>query len=130
MTEIRIVEHTITVPELKTLAHEFYGDIIKAVVDVRQEIMGAGGEFHSEIERLLTEEKSSRREDTWGINLLLDKTGDDFIEFDSLYPAACCGEPLRKVWKPKVSRVQSLKWQRTSGNHITKRCSSFILSAR
>lgn len=84
MTEIRIVEGTISVAELKELAHEFYGDVIKAVVDVRQEIMGVGGEFHSEIERVLTEEKGSRREDTWGINLLLDKTGVDFIEFDSM----------------------------------------------
>ncbi|RJQ35013.1 hypothetical protein C4568_01670 [Candidatus Parcubacteria bacterium] len=84
MSGIRIVEGTISVPELRSLAHEFYGDIIKAAVDVRQGVMGVGGEFHSEIERVLTEERGSRREDTWGINLLLDKTGDDFIEFDSM----------------------------------------------
>ena len=84
MVETRIIEKTISVPELRALAHEFYGDVIKAVVDARQEILGVGGEFHSEIERVLTEEKGSRREDTWGINLLLDKTGNDFIEFDSM----------------------------------------------
>ena len=84
MTETRIVTDRISVPELKVLAHEFYGDTIKAVVDVRQEIMGAGGEFHSEIEKVLIEKHASQREDTWGINLLLDTTGDDFIEFDSM----------------------------------------------
>lgn len=84
MAEIKIIQDTVSLTELKTLAHEQYGDVIKAVIDVRQEIVGVGGEFHSEIEKLLIENYGSRREDTWGINFLLDKTGDDFIEFDSM----------------------------------------------
>ena len=82
--ETKIVTDTINVAELKELAREFYGDVIKAVVDVNQEVVGVGGEFHSEIEKVLIEECGSKREDTWGINLLLVKTGDDFIEFDSM----------------------------------------------
>lgn len=84
MEKTKIVTSTISIPELRSLAHEFYGDVIKAVVDVGQEILGVGGEFHSEIERILIENNNSKREDTWGINLLLDKSGDDFIEFDSM----------------------------------------------
>ena len=84
MAETRIVTDNINLAELKTLAHEYYGDTIKAVVDVQQEILGVGGEFHSEIEKILIEQHGARRQDTWGINLLLDKTGDDFIEFDSM----------------------------------------------
>ena len=79
-----VVKDTVSIPELKALAHEFYGDVIKAVIDVRQGILGVGGEFHSEIERLLIEDHDAQREDTWGINLLLDKSGNDFIEFDSM----------------------------------------------
>lgn len=84
MEKTKIVTETIHISELKVLAHEFYGDVIKAVVDIEEEIMGVGGEFHSEIEKVLIEEYHSKREDTWGINLLLDKMGDDFIEFDSM----------------------------------------------
>jgi hypothetical protein len=80
----KIVTETMDISELKALAHEFYGDVIKAVVDVGQGVLAVGGEFHSEIERVLIEERGSRREDTWGINLLLTKTGEDFIEFDSM----------------------------------------------
>lgn len=105
MTETRVVTDHISVAELKALAHEFYGDIIKAVVDVRLEITGVGGEFHSEIEKILIEKHGSRREDTWGINLLLDKTGDDFIEFDSminLKPAY--GNRTRSVGDPAIHK--------------------------
>lgn len=70
--------------ELKALAHKQYHDIIKAVVDVAQEILGVGGELHVDIQSLLIEKEGSRGDTTWGINLYLDKTGDDFIEFDSM----------------------------------------------
>jgi hypothetical protein len=84
MSKTKIVAETISRTELRELAHEFYGDVIKAVVDVEKELLGVGGEFHSEIERLLIEEYGSKRADTWGINLLLDRVGDEFVEFDSM----------------------------------------------
>lgn len=105
MAGTKIVTGSISVAELKTLAHEFYGDVIKAVVDTEQGIIGVGGEFHSEIEKLLIEKRGSKREDTWGINLLLEKTGDDFIEFDSminLKPAF--GNRTRSVEDPVVQQ--------------------------
>ena len=71
-------------PELCKLAHEQYGDIIKAVVDVEQDTMGVGGELHVDIQSLLIEKEHSRGDMTWGINLYIDKTGDEFIEFDSM----------------------------------------------
>ena|SRR3989344_3767710 len=82
--ETKIIKDKISRTELKTLAHEQYGDIIKAVVDIKQRIMGVGGELHVDIQSLLIEKESSKGEDTWGINLYLEKTGDDFIEFDSM----------------------------------------------
>ncbi len=82
--ETRIVKDKVTQNELKTLAHEQYGDIIKAVVDVKQEILGVGGELHIDIQSLLIEKENSQGQDTWGINLYLEKAGNDFIEFDSM----------------------------------------------
>lgn len=82
--ETRIVKDNISRAELAALAHEQYGDIIKVVVDVAQGIMGVGGELHVDIQSLLIEKEHSRGDMTWGINLYLDKSGDDFIEFDSM----------------------------------------------
>lgn len=82
--ETKIVKDSITFAELRALAYEQYGDVIKAVVDVTQGIMGVGGELHIDIQSLLIEQEHSRGDTTWGINLYLDKTGDEFIEFDSM----------------------------------------------
>lgn len=84
MTEIKIIKELISRTELKRLASAQFGNIIKAVVDIRQEIVSVGGELHSDMEVLLVESENSKREDTWGINLYLDETGEGFIEFDSM----------------------------------------------
>ena len=84
--ETRIVKDKIALDELKSLAPKTWGGVIKAVVDIEQEIMGVGGEFHSEIETRLIEEEGSARENTWGINLDLNepKGSSNLIEFDSM----------------------------------------------
>lgn len=82
--ETRVVKGRITREELRALAHEQYGDVIKAVVDVAQGIVGVGGEFHVDIQSILIEKEKSRGDTTWGVNLYLDKTGGEFIEFDSM----------------------------------------------
>lgn len=66
------------------MANEDFGDIVKAVVDVTQEIMAVGGELHADEEVLLSEEEGSKREDTWGINLYPKKPENEWIEFDSM----------------------------------------------
>ena len=82
--ETRVVTDGISLDELRALAHEQYGDLIKAVVDIEQGVMGVGGELHVDIQSILIEQNGSRGDTTWGINVYLDKTGDDFIEFDSM----------------------------------------------
>jgi hypothetical protein len=82
--ETRIIKNKMSLAELRALAHEQYGDIIKAVVDVEQGIMGVGGELHIDIQSLLIEKENSQGQNTWGINLYLEKMGSDFIEFDSM----------------------------------------------
>ena len=56
----RIVKNRISRGELKALAREQYVDIIKAVIDIRQEIMGVGGELHVDIQSILIEEENSK----------------------------------------------------------------------
>ena len=70
--------------ELKRIAEEQFGDLLKAVVDVEQEIMAVGGELHADEEAFLIEQEASKREHTWGINLYPEKTSQDWIEFDSV----------------------------------------------
>ena len=82
--DTKIVKEGIMLDELRTLAHEQYGDLIKVVVDVAQGIMGVGGELHIDIQSILIEKAGSGGNTTWGINLYLNKTGDDFVEFDSM----------------------------------------------
>jgi hypothetical protein len=83
--EIRIIKEPITIEELKRIAQERYGDLVKAVVDLQQGIMAVGGEFHADEEVVLMEQEHSSREHTWGINLWPGKKGTaEFIQFDSM----------------------------------------------
>lgn len=84
MTDIKIIKESISMAELKQLAREQFGDVVKAVVDIGQEVMAIGGELHSDMEVLLVENENSKREETWGINLHLNEAKDGFIEFDSM----------------------------------------------
>ncbi len=67
------------------MAQRMFGNLVKAVVDVRRSIMALDEELHSDEEALLIE-NGSVQQDLWGINLYPDfEKGDpDFIEFDSM----------------------------------------------
>ena len=82
---MRIVNSTsrIKLGELSRMAEEMFGDLVKAVVDIRQEMMAVDAELHSDEEAVLIE-KGSDQTDLWGINLYPDLEGDDFVEFDSM----------------------------------------------
>ena len=55
-----ILEKPITRAELSTLAENFYGDMIKGVVDVEQELLALDAELHSDLEGMLLREGSSQ----------------------------------------------------------------------
>jgi hypothetical protein len=80
---MKILQEAVTVDELKSIAANTFGDLVKAVVDVRLGVVALDAELHSDLEALLIE-KSSRQNDLWGINFYPDLSGDDFIEFDSM----------------------------------------------
>lgn len=68
---------------LHTMMPNYFGDMVKAVVDIAQKKMGVDAELHADIEQALLEQ-GSMQYDLWGINLYPDMDGEDFIEFDSL----------------------------------------------
>lgn len=65
------------------MAEEQFGNLVKAVVDVRRGIMAVGGELHADEEALLLEQ-GSRQENLWGINIYFDRSDEEWIEFDSI----------------------------------------------
>jgi|SRR3989338_2596125 len=82
--DIKIIKKSISREEIKKIAREQFGDLVKAVVDVEKEIMAIGGELHADEEVLLMEKEGSKRENTWGINIYPEKSDDELIEFDSM----------------------------------------------
>ncbi|MGH7449246.1 MAG: DUF5674 family protein [Longimicrobiales bacterium] len=79
---IHVVQDRVSRAQLADLARQQFGDMVKAVVDVRRRIMAIGGELHSDEEARLLDD-GSKQADLWGINLYPDEEGD-MIEFDSM----------------------------------------------
>jgi len=75
-------ENKILKGELKLMSENSFGDLVKAVVDIENEIMAVDAELHADQEKVLIE-NGSKQENLWGINLYPDDT-EDFIEFDSM----------------------------------------------
>lgn len=99
---MQILRQPITRQELKELAQNTFGDMIKGVADVKRHILAIDAELHADLERLLLEEGSAQ-EDLWGFNLWVEEEGEDFIEFDSLTNIRSWqGNPSRDVSNPEV----------------------------
>ena len=69
--------------ELRRLAVERFGDLVKAVVDVERRIMIVDADLHADQEAELLA-GGSRQQDLWGINFYPDLPEDDWLEFDSM----------------------------------------------
>lgn len=60
-----------------------HGGLVKAVVDIKRALIIAGVTMHSDGEEKLLE-AGSEQNNLWGINLYLQESGDEWIEFDSV----------------------------------------------
>ena len=80
---IEIVKSQIQRRKLQGMAHESFGDLVKAVVDIRRNIMAIGGELHADEEAMLLND-GSKQGDLWGINIYPSLEADAMIEFDSM----------------------------------------------
>ena len=81
--EIRILKTKINSEDLKKLAKDGYGDMIKGVADIKRKAIALGGELHADAEALLINDGSASN-DLWGFNIYPEKTKEERIEFTSL----------------------------------------------
>lgn len=81
--KIKVVNDSISKDELKEIAKEFYVSMIKGVVDIEQEIIAFGGEYHIDANVVLIE-NGSKQGDVWGFNVILEQAPDSWIEYISL----------------------------------------------
>ena len=80
---MKIIKDKILIFELRKMAEQMFGNLVKAVVDVEKEIMVVDGELHADEEALLLE-KGSQQKSLWGINIYPEIQGEEWIEFDSM----------------------------------------------
>jgi len=80
---MEIITKTLELSQLKTMAANSFGNLVKAVVDVERELVAVDAELHSDLEALLLD-NGSKQKDLWGINLYPEMAGEDFVEFDSV----------------------------------------------
>lgn len=80
---IKIVTEPITKAEALSIAQEFYGDMVKGVVDIEREVIALGGEYHMDANNVLIE-KGSKQAEVWGFNIYPGLEGGDWIEYVSL----------------------------------------------
>ena len=78
-----ILKEPVSIAELTSVANELYGDMVKAVADVKNNVIAIDAELHSDLERMLLEE-GSEQENLWGFNIYPEMGDEDFVEFDSL----------------------------------------------
>lgn len=106
---MKIVTEKIKLKELKEMTAVMLGNMVKAVVDIKKEIMVVDAELHSDEEALLLKE-GSKQEDIWGINIYPDLSADERIEFDSLInlrPKS--GNRTRGIDDPKIhDKIKSI----------------------
>lgn len=80
---MRLVTDEISREELLEMSKKMFGNLVKAVVDIKKGILAVDADLHADEEALLLE-KGSAQKDLWGINFYPELSGDDFVEFDSM----------------------------------------------
>lgn len=81
---VKIIEQQVPRADLQDLElKNKHGALVKAVVDIERAIMVAGMTMHSDGEEILLE-NGSKQADLWGINLYLQQSDDEWIEYDSM----------------------------------------------
>lgn len=80
---MHMITTTLSLNDLKKMAADTFGDIVKAVVDVDRELIAVDAELHADLEARLLED-GSQQQHLWGINLYPEASGEEFVEFDSM----------------------------------------------
>ena len=83
MQDIEYIDSPITKEQVKEIALQRFGDMVKVVVDIEKEVMAIGAELHADEESFLLD-KGSKQENLWGINIYPDLLMPDALEYDSM----------------------------------------------
>jgi hypothetical protein len=83
MDDIKLIKRPISLDEVREIASQRFGDMVKAVVDLEQGIMAIGAGMHADEEAYLLD-RGSKQENLWGINIYPDLKMPDMVEFDSM----------------------------------------------
>jgi uncharacterized protein DUF5674 len=81
---MQIVKEKISIDELKKMSEKMFGRLVKAVVDIEQEIMVVDVSLHGEGESLLLD-NGSAQDNVWAISIFPSELpNENWIEFDSI----------------------------------------------
>jgi hypothetical protein len=101
---VKIIRSRIDSESLKEVSQDLKG-YVKVVVDVRRQILAAGGEKHVDAEQLLLKD-GSRQEDLWGAGFDLET---DEMDFDSLINLRPLQNTSREILDKSIrEKVESL----------------------
>ena len=81
--DILIVRSRVDPADLRRLVDQYFGDMVKLVVDVRRRVVAIGGELHADAEALLLDDGSSQV-DLWGANYYPGLGPSSSVEFTAL----------------------------------------------
>ena len=99
---MEIIDKSVSRQYVSAMQDNFFGDMVKGVVDVEKGLLALDAELHADLERLLLD-NGSEQFDLWGINLYPELEGDDFIEFDSMIIIRPFQDnPSRDVLNPEI----------------------------
>ena len=102
--EIKILIEKMNMDEVKTLASNWYDTMIKGTVDIAQNKVALGGDYHIESGELLTKH-GSKPEDVWGFNIRFEEDSNGTLEFDSMVNIKpVLGNKSRSILDEEVSK--------------------------
>ena len=82
MSSPEYFEEPLSTAEIKRLADEEFGDMVKFVIDLDRRVICVGGGFHSDEEEILLD-KGSKQQNLWGANYYPDRPLGNKLVFTS-----------------------------------------------
>ena len=79
---MKIINKTVSLKKLWDECESGMIDMIKIVVDIKQEIIAADAEMHADLEEILLE-NGSQQQDLWGANIYPENNGEEMLEYTS-----------------------------------------------
>ena len=106
---MEIIDKSVKRQYIADMQDNFFGDMVKGVVDIEKCLLAVDAELHADLERILLE-NGSQQFDLWGINLYPELDDEDFLEFDSMINIRPSQDnPSRDVLNPETrERIKSV----------------------